>query len=120
MIRPGQLLGDFTEQFLGIFQSLLIGTEFRLYTKHLMNLFMTTVINFRSLLKKILVFLQMLIFYPGSFKSVFINGVNQDLCLTVKRTRMEWGTMSTPNLVNLANQLSHTLAVTSKKDHQSF
>ena len=55
------MLRFFIEQFLGHFQSLLIGTEFRLAQKNLMKLFMTVVIDFRLLLKKILVFLQMLI-----------------------------------------------------------
>ena len=37
------------------------------------------------------------------------------LSLLVKRTRVEWETMSTPVLVNLANQLSHTLDESSKR-----
>ena len=61
MVRLRQSLGDFIKKFLGIFQSLLIGTKFRLAHKNLMNLFITIVINFRLFLKKILVFLQMLI-----------------------------------------------------------
>ena len=55
------MLGDFIKQFLGLFQSLLIGTKFRFAHKNLMNLFMTTTVDFRLFLKKILVFLQMLI-----------------------------------------------------------
>ena len=60
------MLRYFTEQLLGHFQSLLLGTEFRLAHKNRMKLFMTVVIDFRLLLKKILVFLQMLI-PPGGF-----------------------------------------------------
>ena len=58
----------------GLFQSLLIGTKFRLPHKKLMNVFITTLINFRLFLKTILVFLprQFLILYllrgkPGAF-----------------------------------------------------
>lgn len=48
------------EQFLGLFQSPLIGTEFSLTHKNLMNLFMTTTTDF-IFLKNILDFPQMLI-----------------------------------------------------------
>ena len=44
-----------------------------------------------------------------AFNSNFINGLNQDLSLLVKRTKMEWETMSTLDLVTLPNQLSPTL-----------
>ena len=54
------MLGDFIEQFLGLFQSLLIGIKFRLAHKNLMNVFMIITLNFRLFLRKILVFLQML------------------------------------------------------------
>ena len=40
---------------------------------------------------------------------MFINGLNHDLSLLVKKTRMEWETVCTPDLVNLANELSPTL-----------
>lgn len=36
--------------------------------------------------------------------SVFMNGLNGD-SLSVKRTRIEWKTMSTPGLVTLVDQL---------------
>ena len=52
---------QFIEQFPGFFQTLLIGTKFRFANKNLMNLYMTITIDFRLFLKKILVFLQMLI-----------------------------------------------------------
>ena len=61
MIMLRQLLGDFNKQFLGLFQSLLIRTKFRFEHKNLTSLFMTITINFRLFLKKILVFLQMMI-----------------------------------------------------------
>ena len=61
MIRLEQLLGDFIKQFLGLFQRLLTGTKFSLAHKNLMNLFMTIIIDFKLFLKKILIFLQMLI-----------------------------------------------------------
>ena len=44
-----------------------------------------------------------------AFNCMVINGLNQDRSLLVRRTRMEWETVSTPDLVSLANQLSHTL-----------
>ena len=40
-----------------------------------------------------------------AFKSMFINGLNQDLSFLFKTTRMEWETMPTPHLVNLTNFL---------------
>ena len=54
-------IANFNEQFLGIFQSLLIGRNFRFAHKYLTNLFMIITINFRLFLKKILVLLKMLI-----------------------------------------------------------
>ena len=60
-IKLGQLLGNFMEQLLGLLQSLLIAAKFRFAQKNQMNLFMTITIDFRLLLKKILVFLQMFI-----------------------------------------------------------
>ena len=41
--------------------------------------------------------------------SMFINGLNWVLSFLVKRTRKEWKMMSTPDLANLANQLTQTL-----------
>ena len=49
------------EQFLVLFQSLLIGTKYKLANKNLMNFFKTITIHFGMLLKEILVFLQILI-----------------------------------------------------------
>ena len=37
------------------------------------------------------------------FRSMFTNRLNQNLSLLVKETSIEWETMSTPVLVNLAN-----------------
>ena len=45
MTRFKQLVGDFIKQLLGFYQSLLIGTKFRLATQNLMNLVMTAIIN---------------------------------------------------------------------------
>ena len=44
-----------------------------------------------------------------------MNRVNQDHSLTVKLVRREWETMSTPDLVNMANQFSHTLVESPQK-----
>lgn len=69
MISFRQSLDDFIGQFLRLFQSLLIETKFRLAYKNLINLFMNITINFRLFLKKILVFLQMLV-PPGLLLSL--------------------------------------------------
>lgn len=57
------LLKNYTKQFLRLSQSLLIEAIFRLAHKSLVNPLMTITINFRSFLRKILVFLQMLILF---------------------------------------------------------
>ena len=44
-----------------------------------------------------------------TFNSFFVNGLNRDLFLLVQRTRMEWETMYTLVLINLAHQLAHIL-----------
>lgn len=49
-----------------------------------------------------------------AFKSMLINRLNRDLSLLMKRTRIEWETIAMPDLVNLANQLAHTLNDSSK------
>ena len=41
-----------------------------------------------------------------AINSMFINILNQDLSLLVKRTRKEWETTLTPNSVNISNQLA--------------
>lgn len=46
---------------------------------------------------------------------MFIKGLNRDLALLGKRTRMEWETVSTPDSVNLANPLSCTLDESPKR-----
>lgn len=46
---------------------------------------------------------------------MFINGLNQDLSLPVKRTRMDQETVSTPDLVNPANESICTLDESSQK-----
>ena len=118
MIRLQQSLGNFTEQILGLSQSLLIGTKFRLTLKILLNLFTTFIIHLRMFIKKILVFLQMLI--PSRYLLIlFINRLNRDLSLLVIRTRMEWESTPTADLVNLANQLSHSRWVTLKEYYQN-
>ena len=60
MINLRQLLEDFIEQFVELFQNLLIETKFRLTQKNLINLLMNITIDFRMFLNEILIFLQML------------------------------------------------------------
>ena len=50
-----------------------------------------------------------------AFNSMLVNILNWCLSFSVKRTRVEWETMSTPDLVNLANQLTRTLDESSKR-----
>lgn len=50
-----------------------------------------------------------------AFNSVFRNRLNWHLSLLVKRSRMEWETISTPDLVNLANQLTCTIENSTKR-----
>ena len=47
------MLDDFIQKFLGLFQSLLIGTKFRIAHNSL-NLFISMTIDFRLFLRKIL------------------------------------------------------------------
>lgn len=68
----------------------------------MMNPFTTEAVNFRLFLKNILVFLQMLI--PPE---LFIERLKV-LFLLLKRTRIEWETMSTLKWVILTNQLCLT------------
>lgn len=46
---------------------------------------------------------------------MFIKGLNWGLLLLIKIARMEWETTSTPYVVNLANQLFHTLEESPKR-----
>ena len=55
------MIGDFIEQFLELFSSLLIRTKYKFAHRNLLKLFIIFIIDFRLFLKKILVFLQMLI-----------------------------------------------------------
>lgn len=51
-----------------------------------------------------------------AFNSVFINRLNWDTSLLVKRTRMEWENMSTLDSVNLANKFAYTLSEPPKSE----
>ena len=72
-----------------------------------MNLFTVITIDFQLFLKKILGLLQALTIQVA-FNSLFINDLNQDFSLLVKRTKMD-GKLSTPDLVDLVYQFSLTL-----------
>ena len=75
---------------------------------------MIITVDFRLFLKKMLVFFQKLI--PAEWLlTLFITELNQDLPLLEKRSRMEWETISPPDLVNLANQLAHALDESSQR-----
>ena len=50
-----------------------------------------------------------------AFNSMCINGLHKNLSLLVKRTCMEWETVFTPDLVNLANKLAHIIEGDSRK-----
>ena len=113
MIQAQAIVSDIFGQFLGLFQSPLIGIKFSLEHKNLMNLFMTTTIDFRLFLNSGL--FSDVDSTQVAFNSMFINGLNEDLSLLVKRTRMEWKIMSTPDVVHLVNQLFPTLDESPKK-----
>ena len=49
-----------------------------------------------------------------AFNFMFIV-LNWDLSLVIKRTRIKWKIMSTPDLANLASQLTHTLDDSTKR-----
>ena len=55
-----------------------------------------------------------------AFNSILINVLCWDLSLLVKKTRREWETMSTPDLVNLANQLSHIFDESHKRKNSKI
>lgn len=55
-----------------------------------------------------------------SINPMFINGLNWVLSFLVKRTRIEWGTMSTPYLAHLASQLTQTLDGSPKRKTTIF
>ena len=48
-------------------------------------------------------------FHLGSIYLMFINGLNWDVSILVRRTRMKWEIRFTPDLVKLAKWLYHTL-----------
>ena len=68
-----------------------------------------------------LAILGLLWFHPSIWflTLMFINGWNWDLFLLVKMTRLEWKTLFTPDIVNLAKQLPHSLDVTLKEHSQN-
>lgn len=106
MIRLRLPFGNFIQQFLGLFQCLLIGTKFKFAQKNLRKLFMNITINFAFFKDN-----SGLPLYVDS-SQVALNctiGLNWDHPLLVKRTRVKWERMSAPDLVNMANQLSYTL-----------
>ena len=77
--------------------------------KQPMNLPTTIVMDFRLLSKRILDLPSDVDSPWVAFNSVSINRLSRDLSLSGKRTRMEWETMSTPDLVDLSNQLARAL-----------
>ena len=113
-IRLRQLLGKFIEQFLGLFQNYWLEQKSGFHTKS-----NKPVHEYYNLLQN--VFEENYDLPPDvdsiwvAFNSMFINELNQDLSLLVKGTKIEWETMSTPDLINLANQLSHTLDESPKR-----
>ena len=108
MIRLRQSPGGFITLFLGFLQILLIGTKFRLTYKNLMKLFMIITINFRMYFKEKSGLPSDDNFTWWDSNSTFINVLNWEVSLLTKRTGIHWKTVSISNLVDLANQLSHT------------
>ena len=48
---------------------------------------------------------------------MYTNGLNQNLSLLVKKTGMEWKTMSPPDVAHWANQLFPTLDESPKRNN---
>ena len=84
-----QSLGNFTEQFLELCQSKFVGSKFSVVHKNMMNLFMNTAVVFRFFNY---VLLSDVYSIRVSLKSMFINGLNRELSLLVKKNKMEWET----------------------------
>ena len=79
------------EQFLEIFQSMLVGSKFSVVHKNMINLFMNVIIAFRFFFLNS-VLLSDVDSTRVAFNCMFINGLNWDLSLLVKKIRMEWET----------------------------
>lgn len=98
-----------TKQFRMLSQSSLIGAKFRLGHRSLTNLFMTIIIDRHQV-----IFTENSDFPSDvgtigiTFNSLCVNRLNSSLSLLVKRTRMEWESMVTLDLINAANHLAHT------------
>ena len=114
------MLGNFIGQFLGLFQNLLIRTKFRIAHKNLISLFMSIIIDFRLFFKENAGLSTDVDSTWVAFNSILINVLCWDLSLLVKKTRREWETMSTPDLVNLANQLSHIFDESHKRKNSKI
>ena len=52
--------------------------------------------------------------YP-LINSIFVNGLNEELALLVKKKHLYWQTVETPDLVNLANLLAQTMQKSNNK-----
>lgn len=72
-----------------------------------MNLFMAIIIISRLFLKKSGLPSEVDAAWIA-LNSIVTNRVNRDLSLPLKRTRKEWETMSTPDVVSLADEPVHT------------
>ena len=108
IVRLKQLLGNLIKQFLGLFQNLLTNKIQVCIQKSDNQVLMIITINFRMFFKEKSGLPSDDNFTWGDSNSVFINVLNWEVSLLTKRTRIHWKTMSISDLVNLANQLSHT------------
>lgn len=101
MIRLGQSLSDFAEQFLGLFQNYLTGNNQAWTQKYDEPLH-----DWNSWLQ--IVFKEHFSLSSDVDSSWAVYWKSEVLFLLIKRTRIEWETMSTPKWVILTNQLCLT------------
>lgn len=109
---PINLQRDYMTLFYKPSLNQLIRTRSRLALKNLVNLFMITIIGYRLFLKKTPLYVDPT---KVAFNRMFVNALNCDLFLLVKRTRLQGEMSSTPGLVDRTNQLAQTLSDASKK-----
>ena len=80
-----------------------------------MDLFSTAPTDLRVFLLKILAFFPSIQILTPYFNSTFIDGLDEELSLLIKRTHLNWQTMQIPHLVNLDSELAGTIQKSNKK-----
>lgn len=99
---------SYTKPSLEPSQNLWTGIKVRHASKSLLNPSMTITTNSKPFPKEILDSIAVES-SQVAFNSICINGLHKDLSLFVKRTCIKEERVFTPDLVNLANKLAHTI-----------